>query len=160
MVSWTIPLTYIMEKIQIAIYSLTNPSHTANSHPSYLLIVLQKILFRKKKKKTYCHDNDKKYFRNNIICGSFYQRYSLILPSLSKWRHDFLHVISIKKVASLLYPSLSCKVSYLALTFDSYFSFLYEITISFWLITFMQFNCFSYNVVLISVIKFNSSLTF
>jgi len=67
--------------------------------------------FRKKKKKTYCHDNDKKYFRNNIICGSFYQRYRLILPSPSKLRHDFPHVISIKKVARLPYPSLSCKVS-------------------------------------------------
>ena len=33
--------------------SLTNPSHTANSHPSYLLVVLQKIdtLERKKEKK-------------------------------------------------------------------------------------------------------------
>jgi hypothetical protein len=46
----------------------------------------------------------------------------LFLPSPSTLRHDFPHVISIKKVASLLYPSLSCKVSCLALTFDSYFS--------------------------------------
>jgi hypothetical protein len=60
-------------------------------------------------------------FRNNIICGSFYQQYCFILPSLSKLRHDFPHVIPIKKVASLLYPSLSGKASCLALTFDSYF---------------------------------------
>ena len=56
--------------MQMTIYSLTDPSHTA-------------------KKKTYCHDNDMKYFRNNIICGSFYQRYCLILPSPSKLKHDF-----------------------------------------------------------------------
>ena len=36
-------MDYIMEKIQMTIYSLTDPSHTANSYPSYLLIVLQKI---------------------------------------------------------------------------------------------------------------------
>ena len=122
-------------------------SHKPISHCKFLSILLvdcvaKNRLFKKKKKKTYCHDNDRTYSRNNIICGSFYQRYSLILPLPSKLRHDFLHVICIKKVASLLYPSLSCKVSYLALTFDSYFSFLYEITISFWLITFMQFNFF------------------
>jgi len=41
------------------------PSHTANTYLSYLLIVLQKNkLFRKKRKKTYCHDNDNKYFKN------------------------------------------------------------------------------------------------
>ena len=90
--------------------------------PSILLVdcVTKNRLFRKKKEKTYCHDNDKKSCRNNIICGSFYQRYSLILPSPSKLRHDFPQVISIKKVASLLYPSLSFKVSCLVLTFDSY----------------------------------------
>jgi hypothetical protein len=31
--------------------SLTNPSHTANSHPFYLLIVLQKINFLERKKR-------------------------------------------------------------------------------------------------------------
>ena len=36
----------------MAVYSLTDPSHTV-------------------KKKTYYHDNDIKYFRNNIICGYF-----------------------------------------------------------------------------------------
>jgi len=99
--------------------SLTNPSHTANSH-SFVDCVTKNRLFRKKKEKTYCHDSDKKSCRNNIICGSFYQRYSLILPSPSKLRHDFPQVISIKKVASLLYPSLSFKVSCLVLSFDSY----------------------------------------
>jgi hypothetical protein len=44
----------------------------------------------------------------------------LILPSPSKLRHDFPQVISKKKVASLLYPSLSFKVSCLVLTFDLY----------------------------------------
>jgi len=102
-------------------------SHRPISHCKFLSILLvgcvtKNRLFRKKKKKTCCHDNEKKYFRNNIICGSFYQRYWLFLPSPSTLRHDFPHVISIKKVASLLYPSLSCKVSCLALTFDSYFS--------------------------------------
>jgi hypothetical protein len=44
----------------------------------------------------------------------------LILLSPSKLSHDFPHVISIKKVASLMYPS--CKVSFLSLTFYSCFS--------------------------------------
>jgi hypothetical protein len=57
------------------IYSLTDPSHTA-------------------KQKTYFHDTDMEYFRNNIICVSFYQRYCLILPSPSKLKHDFPHVMS------------------------------------------------------------------
>jgi hypothetical protein len=35
----TIPLAFIMEKMQMAIYSLTYPSHTVNFHLSYLLIV-------------------------------------------------------------------------------------------------------------------------
>jgi len=100
-------------------------SHKPISHckfPSILLVdcVTKNRLFRKKKEKTYYHDNDKKSCRNNIICGSFYQRYSLILPSPSKLRHDFPQVISKKKVASLLYPSLSFKVSCLVLTFDLY----------------------------------------
>jgi len=65
MVSWTIPLAYTVGKMQMAIHSLTDPFRTAN-----------------------CLDNDK-YFKNNIICGSFYQRYSLILSLPSKLRHDF-----------------------------------------------------------------------
>jgi len=131
-------------------------SHKPISHckfPSILLVdcVTKNRLFRKKKEKTYYHDNDKKSCRNNIICGSFYQRYSLILPSPSKLRHDFPQVISKKKVASLLYPSLSFKVSCLVLTFDLYllkkkknrhgFNFIRRNT-SFRLITFMQFNFF------------------
>ena len=112
-------MDYIVEKMR------WQKSHKPISHCKILSMLLvncvtKNRLFKKKKKKTYCHDNDKKYFRNNIICGSFYQRFSLIFPSPSKLRHDFLHFISIKKVASLLYPSLSCKVSYLAWTFDSY----------------------------------------
>jgi len=48
--------------------SLTNTSHTVNSYPSYVLVVLQKIdSLKKKKKKIYYHDNDKKYFGNNSI---------------------------------------------------------------------------------------------
>ena len=45
--------------------SLTNLSHTANFYPSYVLTdkYLKKIKIIKIKK-TYCHDNDKKYFRN------------------------------------------------------------------------------------------------
>ena len=62
------------------------------------------------------------YFKNNIICHSFNKRYCLILSSPSKLKHNFPDVVSMKKVASLLYPSLSCKVSCLALTFDSCFS--------------------------------------
>ena len=42
MVSWTIPSAYIMEKMQMTIHSLTDPFRTANSYPSYLLIVLHK----------------------------------------------------------------------------------------------------------------------
>ena len=114
MVSWTIPLAYIVE---IKNADDNTWSHISILHCKFLSILLvdcvtKNRLFRKKKKKTYCHDNDKKYFRNNIICGLFYQRYSLILPSPSKLRHDFSHVISIKKVASLL-------VMKVALTFDS-----------------------------------------
>jgi len=91
-------------------------SHISISHCKFLSIlvvdgVIKNRLFKKKKKKTCCHDNNKKYFRNNIICGSFYQRCCLILPLPSKLRHAFPYVIFIKKVASLPYPSLSCKVS-------------------------------------------------
>jgi hypothetical protein len=35
----TIPLAFIMEKMQMAIYSLTDLSHTANFYLSYLMIV-------------------------------------------------------------------------------------------------------------------------
>jgi hypothetical protein len=89
----------------------------------------------------------------------------LILPWTLKLRHDFPHVIFIKKVASLLYPSLSCKVSCLALTFDSYFSLkkmtwvqLYKKEYKFLVTYFYAIQIFFfYNMVLI---KFNSSLTF
>jgi hypothetical protein len=76
MVSWTIPLAYIYHGKNADGNSLTNPSHAANSYPSYLLTVLQKnrliSTLQRTKEETYCHDNDKKYFRNSIICGSFY----------------------------------------------------------------------------------------
>jgi hypothetical protein len=35
----TIPLAFIMEKMQMAIYILTDLSHTANFYLSYLMIV-------------------------------------------------------------------------------------------------------------------------
>ena len=55
MVSWTIPPTYIVEKMQMAIHSYTIPFRTVNFYPSYLLVVLHKnrltsILERKRKR--------------------------------------------------------------------------------------------------------------
>jgi len=127
----TIPLTHIVEKIQIAMFSQTQL--TVHSSFTYWLSKTTNNYFRNNKKKTCWHDNDKKFFRNIIICDLFYQWYCLILPSSSKLRHDFPHVISIKKVASLMYPSLSCKVSFLALTFYSFFSLKKKVTLGYFI---------------------------
>jgi hypothetical protein len=126
MVTWTIPLAYIVEKIQMIIVLQT---HLTLQIPIPMLLVdcvtKNRLIstLERTKKKSYCHDNGMKYFTNIIICSSFYQRYCLILPSPSKLKHNFPHFISIKKVASLPYPSSSCKVSFLAVTFYSCFFF-------------------------------------
>jgi hypothetical protein len=115
---------------------LTDSSYTANSYPSYLLIVLQKILFRKKKK----------YFRNNIICGSFYQRYCLILPFKTWFSTHYFHKESSKSSISVIVmqselPSVNLWFIFFLKKNWHGFNFIRRNT-SFWLIIFMQFNFF------------------
>ena len=109
---------------------MTIVSHIHQIHIPMLLVdcvtknrLISTLERTKKKKKTYCHD--KKYFTNIIICGSFYQRHCLILPSPLKLKHNFPQVNYFQKtkVESLPYPSSSCKVSFLAVTFYSCFFF-------------------------------------